>query len=91
VNTESTPRREDKAAPPVCYICGRDGADSRDHVIPYSFFKNPRPANILTLPAHYACHNNFDEEYARVILSGLGSEGSASAKEIRDTNTKRSF
>lgn len=91
MNTESTPKRQDKPAPPVCYICGRDGADSRDHIIPYSFFKSPRPADMLTLPAHYACHNNFDEEYARVILSGLGSEGSASAKELWDTKTKRSF
>jgi hypothetical protein len=76
---------------PVCYICGRDGADSRDHVIPYSFFRSPRPSTILTLPAHYACHNNYDEEYVRDILSGLGSEGSTSAKELWDTKTKRSF
>ena len=74
MNTESTPKRQDKPAPPVCYICGRDGANSRDHVIPYSFFKSPRPADMLTLPAHYACHNNFDEEYARVILSAWDSK-----------------
>lgn len=57
----------------------------------YSFFKSPRPANILTLPAHYSCHNKFDEEYVRLILTGLGSEGSASAKELWNTKTKRSF
>jgi hypothetical protein len=45
----------------------------------------------LTLPAHYTCHNHFDEEYARNILSGLGSEGSTVAQELWDTKTKRSF
>ena len=91
MNTQPTRKQEAESTNPLCYICGLGGADSRDHVVPYSFFKNPRPANILTLPAHYACHNNFDEEYARLILSGLGSEGSASAKELWNTKTKRSF
>jgi hypothetical protein len=91
VNTETTRQQEAERTTPTCYICSHNGADSRDHVVPYSFFKNPRPANILTLPAHYSCHNSFDEEYARVVLSGLGSEGSARAKELWNTKTKRSI
>jgi len=85
---------KDEARPPapICYICGGLGRpDSRDHVIPDCFFKSPRPANLLTLPAHYTCHNRFDDEYARDILSGLGSEGSDIAQELWNTKTKRPF
>ena len=35
--------------------------NSRDHVIPDCFFKSPRPANLLTLPAHYSCHNRLGD------------------------------
>ncbi len=73
------------------YICGGQGADSRDHVIPNCFFKSSRPANLLTLRAHYTCHNRFDEEYARCILSGLGSGGSIVAQDLWNSETKRSF
>ena len=76
---------------PVCYICGGQCPDSRDHVIPDCFFKSPRPDNLVTLPAHYTCHNHLDDEYARDILSGLGSEGSGIAQELWNTKTKRSF
>jgi hypothetical protein len=84
---------KDEARPPApsCYICGSEEPDSRDHVIPYCFFKSPRPANLLTLPAHYTCHNRLNDEYARGILSGLGSEGSGIAQELWNTKTKSSF
>jgi hypothetical protein len=82
---------ETRVPAPICYICGGPCPDSRDHVIPDCFFKNPRPANLLTLPAHYSCHNRLGDEYARDILSGLGSQGSGIAKELWNTKTKRSF
>ena len=63
--------RYDCQAMKDCYICGRPGADSRDHVIPESFFPSPRPNNLITLPAHYSCHNRLNEEYVRAILAGL--------------------
>src|ERR1700737_3035376 len=61
----------------TCYICGRPGADTRDHVLPVSFFPMPRPNNLITLPAHYSCHNRHSEEYVRAILSGLSETGPA--------------
>ena len=82
---------EPQATEPACYICGGKGPDSRDHVIPDCFFGSPQPANLLTLPAHYTCHNRLDDEYARDILSGLGSEGSGVAQELWNTKAKRSF
>jgi hypothetical protein len=91
MNERTTEKAEPRRLESVCYICGSTGPDTRDHVIPDCFFKSPRPANLLTLPAHYACHNRLDDEYARDILSGLGSEGSGTARELWNTKTKRSF
>ena len=58
-----------------CYICGDLGPDTRDHVIPDCFFIQPRPENLLTLPAHNACNACFSlsDEYARNILAGLAA------------------
>src|SRR5271155_3164440 len=91
MNEWTTDKTETRRLIPVCYICGGQAPDSRDHVVPYCFFKSPRPANLLTLPAHYTCHNCLDDEYARDLLSGLGSDGSGIAKELWKTKTKRSF
>jgi hypothetical protein len=85
------PKRETRHPEPTCYICGQQGTDSRDHVIPDCFFKSSRPANLLTLPAHYACHNHFEKKFARDILSGLGSGSSIVAQELWNSKTKRSF
>ena len=63
--------RYDCPAMEDCYVCGRPGADTRDHVIPESFFPTPKPSNLITLPAHYSCHNRLGEEYVRSILAGL--------------------
>ncbi len=63
--------RYDCPAMEDCYVCGRPGADTRDHVIPESFFPTPKPNNLITLPAHYSCHDRLGEEYVRSILAGL--------------------
>ena len=63
--------RYDRRTMKDCYVCGRPGAATRDHVIPESFFPTPKPSNLITLPAHYSCHNRLGEEYVRAILAGL--------------------
>jgi len=60
-----------------CYICGQPGADTSDHVVPESFFPKPRPSNLITLRAHYSCHNRLGEEYVRAILAGFSESGPA--------------
>src|SRR5713101_3371185 len=69
----------------ICYICREPGADTRDHVIPACFFPSPRPANLLTLAAHYSCHNRLDEEYLRNLMASFGRDSSASAALLWDT------
>jgi hypothetical protein len=66
----------------ICFICCKLGADTRDHVLPECFFVPPRPSNLLTLPAHYRCHNQTQEEYFRNIIALLGSENSNAAKML---------
>lgn len=39
----------------VCHICGKPGADSRDHVIPLAAGGSNTPDNIR--PAHLACNS----------------------------------
>jgi hypothetical protein len=74
------------------YICGGRDPDTRDHVIPDCFFAEPRPKNLLTLPAHSACNARFSisDEYARNILAGLRSEKSTVAEKLRQGKIDRS-
>ena len=74
--------RDQETQKDVCYICCKPGADDRDHIIPYSFFKKPRPANLLTFPALHKCHSKMDEEYFRVLAAGQGLEESTSATDL---------
>jgi hypothetical protein len=67
-----------------CYICTESGADTDDHVIPACFFPSPRPSRLLTLPAHYSCHNRLDEEYVRNLMASLGRDSSGSAAHLWD-------
>src|SRR5262249_47729355 len=63
--------------PLTCYVCVEPGADTRDHIVPSGFFPPPRPSNLVTLPAHYSCHNRLSEDYARAILAGASQTGVA--------------
>jgi hypothetical protein len=74
----------------TCYICVEPGADTDDHIIPRAFFPPPRPGNLITLRAHYSCHNRLAEEYVRVILAGL-SDASTAAQRLNTGAVARSL
>lgn len=74
----------------ICFVCSLPGVDSRDHVIPECLFAPPLPNNLLTLPAHYRCHNKLQEEYFRNIAAGLGSESSSTANILLESKVARS-
>lgn len=76
-----------------CYICGEFGRVTREHVIPDCFFTNPRPENLLTLPAHKKCNEDLSisDNYTRDILAWLGSEQSLVAKELWRGKVDRSI
>ena len=54
----------------TCYICVQPCTDSKDHIVPTGFFPAPRPSSLVTLPAHFSCHNRLSEDYARAVLAG---------------------
>ena len=57
----------------VCYVCGKPGPDSKEHVIPRQFLPagNFNNASRFTLPAHTDCNQAYskDEEYARDLIA----------------------
>ena len=77
----------------LCYLCGLPDADTRDYVIPYCFFTKPRPADLLTLPAHQKCNrkHSISDEYSRNILAWLGMDRSKIAQALWDEEIGRAF
>ena len=61
-----------------CYLCGREGADTKDHVPPKAFLNrgNFQGVSRITLPAHQGCNAAYsaDEEYVRDLLAPSAQE-----------------
>ncbi|MFD0682354.1 MULTISPECIES: hypothetical protein [unclassified Paenibacillus] len=59
----------------TCVYCGNP-AKTRDHVPPKSFYIEPLPVNLITVPCCYNCNHNFStiEDYARTVLSSAREE-----------------
>lgn len=55
----------------LCAICGTREATTLDHLPPRSIFPKPRPGNLITVPACFACNHGAsnDDEKFRVFLS----------------------
>lgn len=56
----------------VCYLCGKEGADSSDHIPPKNiFFK--KTTDLITAPAHINCNKAWekDDEYFRFSLVNM--------------------
>lgn len=53
-----------------CVYCGTMENLTRDHAVPKSFFPEPRPSNLITVPSCRACNESFslDEEYCLTKL-----------------------
>ena len=49
-----------------CYICGKGGADSKDHIPPKGIFpkdiRGKLRRNLITVPAHSECNNSFKRD-----------------------------
>lgn len=57
--------------PDQCFLCGKPGADTREHIPPKCLFPEPHPNDLLTVPAHRSCNQSYsaDDEYLRVALT----------------------
>ncbi|MBN1186975.1 MAG: hypothetical protein JXB49_32155 [Bacteroidales bacterium] len=78
----------------ICYLCGKNGADSVDHIPPKALFhKRYRDSNLLTVPAHSGCNNSCskNDEYFRDNLVIAASSVSSAAKELFNDKIVRAF
>ncbi len=57
----------------TCAYCGKVNVlITRDHIPPATLFSNPRPTNLIRVPACEKCHNSqtsLDDEYFKLIMS----------------------
>jgi hypothetical protein len=52
----------------ICYLCGKTGPDTREHVVPKACYVPPLPEGLITLPAHLVCNQStsMDEEWVSI-------------------------
>lgn len=76
---------------PLCVYCQVNEGATADHVPPKGIFGEPRPSNLITVPACVACNQGFgldDDEFLNLCLEWRASEtpgGSAIVpKRVKD-------
>lgn len=75
----------------VCIYCGDSGPITRDHVPPESIFSDPKPLDLVTVPACDACNSAFklDDEYFRTFVVA-GNYQNPAARALWDQKIIRS-
>ena len=71
----------------ICAICGKRPATTRDHIPPRGIFAEPRPRDLITVPACLVCNRGYskDDEAFRVYLSlHVGSDTPTTRKLWKD-------
>ena len=58
-----------------CYLCGAP-ATTRDHIPPLGVFPEPRPTDLITVPACCACNrdSSLHDQYFRVVVAAGSSD-----------------
>lgn len=56
-----------------CIYCGENESNERDHIPPKSFFPEPRPSNLITVPSCSICNREYGktDEIVRNLLTSL--------------------
>jgi hypothetical protein len=56
-----------------CIYCGINEANERDHIPPKSFFPEPRPSNLITVPSCSKCNRDYGkiDEIVRNLLTSF--------------------
>ncbi|HVT15209.1 MAG TPA: hypothetical protein VHQ90_03375 [Thermoanaerobaculia bacterium] len=60
----------------LCYLCGKPGSDSMDHVPPKNLFAPEDRKGLITVPTHGTCNRSFskDDEYFRLCMTAAAYE-----------------
>lgn len=67
----------------VCAICGVREASTRDHVPPKNLFPEPRPSDLITVPACCECNNGSsveDEDFRTYLALQIGKQSDIADK-----------
>src|SRR5262249_6151706 len=68
----------------LCIYCLANPRETNDHIPPKGLFREPRPSNLITVPACYRCNSSFsgdDDYFLNLALDWTASE-SIDGKEI---------
>ena len=71
----------------LCVYCRSSKDLTRDHIPPRSFFPQPRPTNLITVPCCAECHRDFtiNDEYLRnLLIFADGNEDHPAARKLRE-------
>jgi hypothetical protein len=70
----------------LCIYCRNSPRETSDHVPPKGLFKEPRPSNLITVPACFRCNNSFsaDDEYFLNIALDWGASETCDGKKVVD-------
>ena len=77
----------------VCVYCGEAEGTSKDHVVPDCLFVDPKPPNLLTVPACLGCNNvekSQDDTFLRDLLVVDIDNEHPIAKSLLATKVRRS-
>ncbi len=61
----------------VCIYCQMNAKETNDHVPPKGLFREPRPSNLITVPACLKCNNGFssdEDSFLNLALEWAASE-----------------
>jgi len=76
---------------PTCALCGIRPASTREHVPSKSLFPQPRPEDLITVPACADCNQGTqksDEYFRKTLALIVEPEPSAALEQIRPTVTR---
>lgn len=71
----------------ICFICGKGGADSKDHIPPKNIFlpeNRNKGHDLITVPAHIKCNKSFekDDENFQFFLTIPGFWNDQKARDL---------
>ena len=74
-----------------CVYCHSPQDLTRDHIPPRSFFPQPRPTNLITVPCCRECHSKFtenDEYFRNYLIFSPQCSGHDAAKRLQESGMR---